>query len=92
LSALPANLKEPLILCALQGMSQEEAAAVLGVSRKTVETRIYRARQRAAARPSRWPRCGSFRPGRRAVPQASRRATSCRVSGSPTTVARYPEP
>jgi RNA polymerase sigma-70 factor (ECF subfamily) len=49
LSALPANLKEPLILCALEGMSQEQAATVLGISRKTVETRIYRARQKLSA-------------------------------------------
>ncbi len=46
LAALPAALKEPLILCALEGLSQDEAAAVLGVSRKAVETRIYRARQK----------------------------------------------
>lgn len=46
LQALPASLKEPLILCAIEGMSQDDAAALLGVSRKTVETRIYRARQK----------------------------------------------
>ena len=46
---LPANLKEPLILCAIEGMGQDEAAAVLGVSRKTIETRIYRARQKLSA-------------------------------------------
>jgi RNA polymerase sigma-70 factor (ECF subfamily) len=49
LAALPAILKEPLILCALEGLTQDEAAAVLGVSRKTVETRIYRARQKLSA-------------------------------------------
>lgn len=49
LAALPANLKEPLILCAIEGLSQDEASAVLGVSRKTVETRIYRARQKLSA-------------------------------------------
>jgi RNA polymerase sigma-70 factor (ECF subfamily) len=48
-SALPATLKEPLILCALEGFGQDEAAALLGVTRKTVETRIYRARQKLAA-------------------------------------------
>jgi RNA polymerase sigma factor CnrH len=48
LAALPVGLKEPLILCALEGLSQDEAAAVLGVSRKAVETRIYRARQKLA--------------------------------------------
>lgn len=46
IAALPANLKEPLILCAIEGLSQDEAAAVLGTSRKAVETRIYRARQK----------------------------------------------
>ena len=49
LAALPAVLKEPLILCALEGLSQDEAASVLGVSRKAVETRIYRARQKLSA-------------------------------------------
>lgn len=46
LAALPSSLKDPLILCAMEGLSQDEAAAVLGVSRKTVEMRIYRARQK----------------------------------------------
>jgi RNA polymerase sigma-70 factor (ECF subfamily) len=43
---LPASLKEPLLLCAMEGMAQDEAAALLGISRKAVETRIYRARQK----------------------------------------------
>lgn len=46
IAALPDTLKEPLLLCALEGLSQDEAAAILGVSRKAVETRIYRARQK----------------------------------------------
>lgn len=46
IAALPAQLKEPLILCAIDGLDQTEAAAVLGISRKAVETRIYRARQK----------------------------------------------
>ncbi|MFT4053708.1 MAG: RNA polymerase sigma factor [Novosphingobium sp.] len=46
IAALPAALKEPLLLCAIEGMSQEEAGATLGISRKAVETRIYRARQK----------------------------------------------
>lgn len=45
-AALPANLKTPLILCRLEGMSMAEAAQVLGISEKAVETRIYRARQK----------------------------------------------
>ena len=46
LADLPHALREPLVLCALEGMSQDEAADVLGISRKAVETRIYRARQK----------------------------------------------
>jgi RNA polymerase sigma factor (sigma-70 family) len=46
IAALPANLKEPLILCRIEGMSMAEAAAVLSLSEKAVETRIYRARQK----------------------------------------------
>lgn len=49
IQGLSANLKEPLILCAIEGMSQDEAAVLLGVSRKTIETRIYRARQKLSA-------------------------------------------
>ena len=43
---LPAAIKEPLILCAIDGLSQAEAASVLGISEKAVETRIRRARAR----------------------------------------------
>lgn len=43
---LPAKLKEPLILCAVDGLPQAEAATVLGISEKAVETRIRRARAR----------------------------------------------
>jgi RNA polymerase sigma factor (sigma-70 family) len=43
---LPAQLKEPLILCAIDGLLQAEAATVLGISEKAVETRIRRARAR----------------------------------------------
>lgn len=46
IAALPAQLKEPLILCAIEGLGQDEAAAILGTSRKAVETRIYRARRK----------------------------------------------
>lgn len=44
IAALPANLKDPLILCRIEGMSMVEAADVLGITEKAVETRIYRAR------------------------------------------------
>jgi len=45
---LPEKLKTPLIMCVLEDMSQEECAVILGVSQKTVETRIYRARKKLA--------------------------------------------
>lgn len=44
IAKLPAALKEPLVLTALDGLSQKDAAAVLGISPKAVETRVYRAR------------------------------------------------
>ena len=44
-SRLPFALKEALILTAFEGLSQKEAAQLLGVSIKTVETRVYRARK-----------------------------------------------
>jgi len=43
---LPARLKEALVLRTIEGLSQAEAADVLGVSEKAVETRLYRARTR----------------------------------------------
>ncbi|HEX2794072.1 MAG TPA: RNA polymerase sigma factor [Croceicoccus sp.] len=46
LAELPATLREPLVLCTLEGLDQVQAGEVLGISRKAVETRIYRARQR----------------------------------------------
>ena len=44
IARLPKSLKEPLILCAVEGLSQAEAAATLGVSEKAIELRIRRAR------------------------------------------------
>lgn len=44
LDALPDALRLPLILCAVEGLSQIEAAETLGVSIKAVELRIRRAR------------------------------------------------
>lgn len=43
-AALPRNLKEPLVLRTIEGLSQAETADVLGISEKAVETRLYRAR------------------------------------------------
>jgi len=44
-AALPEELRQPLILAVYQELSQAEIAAILKCSVKTVETRIYRARQ-----------------------------------------------
>ncbi len=46
IAALPASLKDVLILRTIEGLSQEETAAALGISGKAVETRLYRARQK----------------------------------------------
>ncbi len=48
IALLPAKLKEPLILTVFEELSQQAAGEVLGVSAKTVETRVYRARRRLA--------------------------------------------
>jgi RNA polymerase sigma-70 factor (ECF subfamily) len=45
---LPAGLKEPLILTALEDLSQEEAGRILGLTSKAVELRVYRARKALA--------------------------------------------
>lgn len=50
IATLPFTLRETLVLRAIEGLTQAEAADALGVSGKTVETRLYRARQRLAAR------------------------------------------
>ena len=42
--------KEPLLLTAFEGLSQQEAGEVLGVSAKTIETRVHRARRILAER------------------------------------------
>ena len=46
IAALPASLKDVLILRTIEGLSQEETATALGISGKAVETRLYRARQK----------------------------------------------
>ena len=45
LSQLPEDLKNPLILTALEGHSQAEAAELLGISEKAVGMKVYRARK-----------------------------------------------
>jgi RNA polymerase sigma-70 factor (ECF subfamily) len=47
---LPAALKEALLLTAFEGYSQQDAGRMLGVSPKTIETRVYRARKLLAQR------------------------------------------
>lgn len=44
-AALPAGLKDALILTALEGLSQKDAGALLGLSAKAVEVRVYRAKR-----------------------------------------------
>ncbi len=51
IAALPANLRDVLVLRTLEEMSQADTARILGVSEKAVETRLYRARQRIAENP-----------------------------------------
>ncbi|KQN78481.1 RNA polymerase sigma factor [Sphingomonas sp. Leaf62] len=48
IAMLPATLREPLLLCTVEEMRQSDAAALLGISTKAVETRIRRARIRLA--------------------------------------------
>ena len=44
ITALKPDLREPLILRTIEGLSQADTAAVLGISEKAVETRLHRAR------------------------------------------------
>jgi RNA polymerase sigma factor (sigma-70 family) len=46
LAALPARLRDPLVLCYLEGLTQDEAAAALGCSPATVKGRVTRGRER----------------------------------------------
>ena len=43
---LPAKLREAALLCWLQGLTQEEAADALGISRQAVGSRLNRARRK----------------------------------------------
>jgi RNA polymerase sigma factor (sigma-70 family) len=45
ISELPAELKNPLLLTALENRQQAEVAEILGISSKAVEMRVYRARR-----------------------------------------------
>jgi RNA polymerase sigma-70 factor (ECF subfamily) len=46
IASLPTALKEPLILFAIEGLSQAETADVLGMTQKAVELRVGRAKRR----------------------------------------------
>ena len=48
IAALPASLKDTLILPTIDEKSEAETAEILGISQKAVETRLYRARARLA--------------------------------------------
>ena len=48
IAKLPRQLKEPLVLTALEGLAYKQAGQTLGISAKAVETRVYRARKRLA--------------------------------------------
>lgn len=47
-AALPANLKEPLLLSLTGDLSHNEIAEILGITAKAVEVRIYRAKRALA--------------------------------------------
>lgn len=49
IAELPQNLREVILLRGMDEASQSEAAAMLHVSEKTIETRLYRARARLKA-------------------------------------------
>jgi len=46
---LPTKFREAFLLCEMQGLSYEDAAAILKCPVKTVSTRLFRARQRFRA-------------------------------------------
>jgi RNA polymerase sigma factor (sigma-70 family) len=52
--ALPVDLREAMILCEWQEMTVADAAKVLNTTRKSVESRLYRARQRLRPTLDKW--------------------------------------
>ena len=54
MAELPDDLREATVLCELEDRTVAEAASILGTTVKTVESRLYRARQRLRRRLTRW--------------------------------------
>jgi RNA polymerase sigma factor (sigma-70 family) len=50
LAALPEHLREPLVLCYLEGLTQDEAARRLGCTAATLKGRLQRGRERLRVR------------------------------------------
>lgn len=44
IAQLPTRLREVLVLCAIEDLPQADVAQILGITKKAVETRLYRAR------------------------------------------------
>jgi RNA polymerase sigma factor (sigma-70 family) len=50
IAGLPASLRAPVVLCALEGLTCDSAARQLGVTEPTLRGRLHRARRRLASR------------------------------------------
>ena len=53
-AALPADMREVIILCEWQDLSAAEAAAILNTTPKAIDNRLYRARNLLRERLERW--------------------------------------
>ncbi len=54
ISALPAKFREAYALCAIRGLSYEEAGKICDCPPKTISTRLARARKRLVGRMEQW--------------------------------------
>ena len=54
IAALPAELREAIVLFEYENMAQAEIAAAVGATPKAVETRIYRAKEKLRTALQRW--------------------------------------
>jgi RNA polymerase sigma factor CnrH len=50
IAKMPAKLREVLVLRTIEGLPQLQVAEMLGISEKSVETRLYRARRHLTER------------------------------------------